>query len=79
MYDWDEFQKLPTCASGKHTDNKEEVEGFFKSSTVKVAGDAIKKEEKAKNVVIQDINQYNKSKDSCIFRDRGEEERGGSE
>ena len=60
MYDWDEFQKLPTCATGKHTDNKDEAQGFFKSNTVKIASDALKKEE-AKNVVVQDINEYNKS------------------
>ena len=23
VYDWDEFQKLPGCESGKHTDTKE--------------------------------------------------------
>ena len=60
VYDWDEFQKLPTCATGKHTDNKEEAQGFYKSNTVKIASDALKKEE-AKNVVVQDINEYNKS------------------
>jgi hypothetical protein len=63
VYDWDDFQKLPTCATGRHTDNKEEVEGFFKSNTVKTAADALKKEEGKKNVVIQDINQYNKGTD----------------
>ena len=61
MYDWDEFQKLPTCATGIHTDNKEEAQAFFKSSTVSNAANAIKKEE-TKAVVIQDINKYNQGK-----------------
>jgi hypothetical protein len=58
VYDWDEFQKLPTCATAKHTDQKEEGNEFFKSSTVQNAANAIKKEEA--NVVIRDINEYNK-------------------
>jgi hypothetical protein len=60
VYDWDEFQKLPTCATSRHTDQKDEGADFFKSSTVSTAANAIKKEEE-KKVVIQDINLYNKS------------------
>ncbi len=44
VYDWDEFQKLPTCAVGRHTDNKDEAQGFFKSNTVSNADKALKKE-----------------------------------
>lgn len=68
VYDWDDFQKLPTCATGKHTDNKEEALGFFKSNTVKIATDALDKEKQRKEqqVVIQDINKYNKGKCRCI-------------
>ncbi len=58
VYDWDEFQKLPTCAVGRHTDKKVD-DTFFKSNTVANATNALKKEEQ-KPVVIKDINQYNK-------------------
>lgn len=43
MYDWDEFQKLPTCAIGKHTDQKQEGKEFFQSQTVKNAQISIEK------------------------------------
>jgi len=33
VYDWDEFQKLVGCQSGKHSDVKQEAQ-FFKSNTV---------------------------------------------
>ncbi len=33
VYDWDEFQKLPTCAKGLHSDVKVEAT-FYKSNTV---------------------------------------------
>ena len=60
VFDWDEFQKLPTCATGIHTDNKDDAQGFFQSGTVKTAATAIKKEE-GKAIVINDINKYNDS------------------
>ena len=33
VWDWDEFQKIPGCKTGKHCDVKEDIE-FFKSNTV---------------------------------------------
>lgn len=42
VYDWDEFQKIPTCTVGQHTDKKEE-DKFYKSNTVTNATNAIKK------------------------------------
>ena len=65
VYDWDEFQKLPTCATGKHTDNKEEAQEFYKSSTVQNAANALKKEE-GKKIVVKDINEYNKGSSTII-------------
>lgn len=43
VYDWDEFQKLPTCATSTHTDQKDQGNEFYKSSTVQNAANAIKK------------------------------------
>lgn len=35
VYDWDDFQKLKTCAVGAHTDQEVDSSGeFYKSSTV---------------------------------------------
>jgi hypothetical protein len=65
VYDWDEFQKLPTCATGTHTDQKELAQQFYQSSTVKNATNALKKEE-PKPAVIKDINQYNKGKTGAM-------------
>lgn len=54
VYDWDEFQKLPTCATGKHTDQKEEGPEFYKSGTVQNAQNALLKQQN--NIKINDIN-----------------------
>ena len=44
VYDWDEFEKIPPCATGKHSDVKQEGQEFYKSNTVSNAANALKKE-----------------------------------
>ena len=44
VYDWDEFEKIEGCCTGKHSNVKQDS-GFWKSSTVQNAENAIKKDE----------------------------------
>ena len=56
---------MPTCATGSHSDVKQDdKDEFFKSSTVTNADNALKKHEQG--VVIKDINAYNKGMISNI-------------
>ena len=59
VYDWDEFQKIPGCTYGKHTDLVSTTD-FFKSNTVENAKKAL---DNAKPVVIRSIDDYNKEQE----------------
>ena len=61
-YDWDEFQKLPPCKVGKHTDVPQGKMEFFKSDTVANAQRAIDKNEGNKVLNIDDFNAAEKKK-----------------
>lgn len=58
-YDWDEFQKLPPCRVGKHTDAPVEKIDFYKSDMVENAKRALEKAEKK----ILNIDDYNKAQE----------------
>ena len=58
-YDWDEFQKIPPCKVGKHSDTPLEKIEFFKSDTVANAQRAIDKMGGAKKIM--DINEFNEA------------------
>ncbi len=55
-YDWDDFQKIPGCSYGKHTDDKKLVE-FQKSALVTAAEKVVQKENEVK---IKSPEDYNK-------------------
>ena len=61
-YDWEEFQKLPPCKVGKHTDTPAGKIEFFKSDTVSNAQRAIDKNENNKVLNIDDFNAAEKKK-----------------
>ncbi|KAM3145842.1 hypothetical protein pb186bvf_002137 [Paramecium bursaria] len=64
VYDWDEFQKLPTCAVGQHTSQAEEQQqGFFQSSTVQNAQNGLQKFAEQPQQV-KNINDYNKEQEA---------------
>ena len=67
-YDWDEFQKLEGCCTGKHSDEKQETD-FWKSNTVATAQTAIEKEEKRLKTAA-DFNAEQEAK----LKDKKEEE-----
>ena len=50
VYDWDEFQKIPPCKTGKHSSEEQKLE-FFKSNTVANAQKAIDKDENGKKII----------------------------
>ena len=61
-YDWEEFEKLKTCAVGKHTDidpfsSQNGQDQFFKSNTVAYAKQAVDKIEAEK---VKTIEEYNR-------------------
>ena len=61
-YDWDEFEKLKTCATGRHIDvdpfsAASGQDQFFKSNTVAYAKQAVEKEEAKKVLTIEEYNQ----------------------
>ncbi len=63
-YDWDEFEKLKTCAVGRHTDvdpfaSKTGQDQFYKSNTVSNAQQAIDKEAQK----VKTIDEYNKEQE----------------
>ncbi|KRX08230.1 hypothetical protein PPERSA_07710 [Pseudocohnilembus persalinus] len=65
VYDWDEFEKIPKCATGEHTNIKTDAnlkgqDQFFKSDTVSNADNAQKKHEEKEKVKINKISDYNK-------------------
>lgn len=62
VYDWDQFEKIPKCQTGKHTAEKEELKGqdaYYKSNTISNAEKGLEKfkEEEPK---IMSIDDYNK-------------------
>lgn len=62
VYDWDEFERLPTCAVAQHVDQLV-VDGgeFFKSNTVAQAQKGIEMEQK--KIKIQNIDDFTKQKE----------------
>lgn len=63
VYDWDEFQKIPTCASGLHTDSTDSTtDEFFKSGTVDNARKALEREEN--RVEVKRIEDFNKEEEA---------------
>lgn len=61
-YDWDEFQKIPGCQTGAHTNIKEDV-AFWKSQTVNNAQKGIEKPSNQPVAVPKSIDQFNKEQD----------------
>jgi len=66
-YDWDEFEKLDTCATGRHIDvdpfsTHTGQDQFFKSNTVANAQAGIEKEEARKVKTIEDYNKEQEEK-----------------
>jgi disease resistance protein len=60
VWDWDEFQKIPTCAVGCHTDVESDKPEFWKSSTVDNASKGINnfQDPSKPKVVIKSIVDY---------------------
>ena len=71
-YDWDEFQKLPPCKVGKHTDVPQGKMEFFKSDTVANTQRAIDKNENNKVLNIDDFNAAEKKKKEEKMKLEGE-------
>lgn len=61
VYDWDEFQKIPGCKTGKHTTEKKSVD-FYKSNTVANAEKALNKSNTPTQKIL-DVNEYNKEQE----------------
>jgi disease resistance protein len=61
-YDWDEFQKIPGCQTGLHTDQKEETE-FWKSQTVNNAKAGLDKAPNPDAPVPKSIDSFNKEQE----------------
>ena len=58
VYDWDEFQKIPGCCTGAHTDDPNAASGeFWKSQTVQSASDALERERLASLKTAADFNK----------------------
>jgi len=66
-YDWDEFERLPPCAQGPHSDedpnaNATNQDQFFKSSTVSNAQKAIDKDQAT--IKVRTIDDFNKEEEA---------------
>lgn len=61
-YDWDEFQKIPGCCTGTHTNIKEDVT-FWQSQTVNNAKAGIEKTPNQPVAAPRSIDQFNKEQD----------------
>eukprot|EP00828_Plagiopyla_frontata_P033948 TRINITY_DN4411_c0_g1_i1.p2 TRINITY_DN4411_c0_g1~~TRINITY_DN4411_c0_g1_i1.p2 ORF type:complete len:245 (+),score=56.46 TRINITY_DN4411_c0_g1_i1:124-858(+) len=62
VYDWDEFEQIPPCATGLHTDVKQDDGSeFFQSNTVSNAQKAL--ENQGTKQVVKSIDDYNKEEE----------------
>jgi len=73
-YDWDEFERLPACAVGRHTDvsgdSMNNQDDFFKSSTVSNAQKALDKD--GNPIQVRSIDDYNREQEEKRKREEAE-------
>ena len=61
VYEWEEFKKIEPCCTGPHS-NEVEDQGFYQSSTVTHAKNAVEKEKQAQVKTAADFNREQEEK-----------------